>query len=189
MSRSLVIAFLFIFCVQFVFWGVATWTPTFLIEVKHMTFLKSLGFTFAQQIGTLLGFVVMALIVDRIGRRPTFILYLTVGAVALGVFVLAAQNALLLLATAMVGFGIGGIFGGLGPFIAEMLKDTRMRALGMAIAYNGGRAGALIAPVLIGAMGATTAGFQAGMGLTILALIGAVAIILIAPETKGVELS
>lgn len=189
MSRRLVIAFLFVFCVQFVFWGVATWTPTFLIEVKKMTFMKSLGFTFAQQVGTLLGFIVMAMVVDRIGRRPTFVIYLMVGAVALAVFVLATHTALLLLATAMVGFGIGGIFGGLGPFIAEMLKDTRLRALGMAIAYNGGRVGALIAPVLIGAMGATSSGFQAGMGLTIVALLAAVVIILIAPETKGVELS
>jgi dipeptide/tripeptide permease len=58
----------------------------------------------------------------------------------------------------------------------------------MAIAYNGGRAGALIAPVLIGAMGTTEGGFQAAMGLMGLALMGAAITILLAPETKGVQL-
>lgn len=53
---------------------------------------------------------------------------------------------MLLAVTIGVGFGIGGIFGGLGPFTAELLAQARSRAFGMAIAYNGGRIGGLVAP-------------------------------------------
>ncbi|QCB43270.1 MFS transporter [Sphingomonas sp. PAMC26645] len=188
-TRELLIAFIFIFFVQFVFWGVSSWTPTFLVTVKHMTFLKSLGFLLAQQIGTLLGFVALAALIDRIGRRYTFLLYLLIGAAALGVFIFADQPQLLLLATSLVGFGLGGIFGGLGPFLAELLSSSGNRAFGMALAYNGGRTGALIAPVLVGAMGNTEAGFQLGMSLTGVALVAAAITIVFAPETKGRVLS
>jgi MFS family permease len=135
-----------------------------------------------------LGFIALGFIIDRLGRRPTFVLYIMIGAVALGVFIVTRNEQLLFLTTGLIGFGLGGAFGGLGPFLAELFSATKSRALGMAIAYNGGRAGALIAPVLIGAIGTTEGGFQAGMGLMGLALMGAAITILLAPETKGVQL-
>ncbi len=187
-GRGLLIAFAFVFFVQYVFWAVFNWTPTFLVAVKHYDFIKSLGFTLSQQIGSLAGFLVFAALVDRIGRRPSFILYLLVGAAAVIGLVLADAPSLLLAGTFFTGFGIGGIFAGMGPFTAELIRSTQSRALGMAIAYNGGRIGGLIAPTIVGALATSDQGFQAGMLTTMVAFGLAIIVLLFAPETKGMRL-
>ncbi|MEW6645437.1 MAG: MFS transporter [Pseudomonadota bacterium] len=187
-GRGLLIAFGFIFFVQYVYWAVFTWTPTFLVTVKHFAFIKSLGFTLTQQLGSLAGFVVFAMLVDRLGRRPTFVLYLLIGAAAVFALVEAADPDLLLAASFFTGFGIGGIFAGMGPFTAELIRSSHSRALGMAIAYNGGRIGGLIAPALIGLLATDAHGFEAGMLTTTLAFALAIVVLLFAPETKGVTI-
>jgi MFS family permease len=187
-GRGLLVAFAFIFCVQYVYWAVFTWTPTFLVVVKHLAFIKSLGFTLTQQLGSLAGFLIFAGIVDRLGRRPTFMLYLAIGAGAMVTFVLAESPQPLLVANFMTGFGIGGIFAGMGPFTAELIGSTHARALGMAIAYNGGRIGGLIAPLVIGLLASDEHGFQAGMLTTTIAFALAMAVLLFAPETKGMKI-
>lgn len=58
--RGLLRALGFVFCCQYIYWGVFTWTPTFLIAVKHLNFVHSLGFVMAQQVGSLFGFLVFA---------------------------------------------------------------------------------------------------------------------------------
>ncbi len=164
------------------------WTPTFLVAVKHYDFLKSLGFTLAQQFGSLAGFLVWAALVDRIGRRPSFVLYLLIGAAAVAVLVIANSPAVLMAGTFFTGFGIGGIFAGMGPFTAELIRSTRSRALGMAIAYNGGRIGGLIAPSVVGFLATSERGFQAGMLTTVVAFGLAIVVLLFAPETKGLRI-
>jgi len=67
-----------------------------------------------QQIGSLLGFLVFAALVDRIGRRPTFLIYLAIGAVSVAAFVLVAAPSVLYFAIFWTGFGITGLFAGLG---------------------------------------------------------------------------
>ncbi|MFB9265100.1 MFS transporter [Bradyrhizobium erythrophlei] len=186
--RGVLIAFAFIFCVQYVYWAVFTWTPTFLVAVKHLAFIKSLGFTLTQQCGSLAGFIIFAALVDRLGRRPTFTLYLVVGAGAMVMFVLSVSSGPLLAANFLTGFGIGGIFAGMGPFTAELIRSTHARALGMAIAYNGGRVGGLIAPFVVGLLASDERGFQAGMLTTTIAFLLAITVLLFAPETKGMKI-
>ncbi|WP_084804037.1 MFS transporter [Bradyrhizobium sp. NAS80.1] len=187
-GRGLLIAFGFIFFVQYVYWAVFTWTPTFLVTVKHFAFIKSLGFTLTQQLGSLAGFVVFAMLVDQLGRRPTFVLYLLIGAAAVLGLVMSSDPDVLLVASFFTGFGIGGIFAGMGPFTAELIRSTHSRALGMAIAYNGGRIGGLIAPSLIGWLATDAHGFEAGMLTTTFAFGLAIVVLLFAPETKGMTI-
>jgi MFS family permease len=188
-ARGMLLAFSFIFFAQYIYWGVFTWTPTFLVSVKHLTFVRGLGFVLSQQIGSLLGFLVFAALVDRLGRRPTFIAYLVIGAIAVGVLVLEANPEVLLVTMFVTGFGITGIFAGMGPFTAEMVSNSSARGLAMGIAYNGGRIGGLIAPVLIGALATSEQGFVIGMATTIAAFILAIGVILICPETRGTEIN
>jgi MFS family permease len=115
-------------------------------------------------------------------------LYLAIGAGAMVTFVLAESPQPLLVANFMTGFGIGGIFAGMGPFTAELIGSTHARALGMAIAYNGGRIGGLIAPLVIGLLASDEHGFQAGMLTTTIAFALAMAVLLFAPETKGMKI-
>jgi len=188
-ARGMLLALSFIFFAQYIYWGVITWTPTFLISVKHLDFIRGLSFVLSQQIGSLLGFLVFAALVDRFGRRPTFITYLVVGAIAVAVLLLTVDADVLLATMFFTGFGVTGIFAGVGPFTAEMVSNTSARGLAMGIAYNGGRIGGLIAPILIGALATSEAGFIAGMATTVLACVLAIGVILICPETRGTEIS
>ncbi len=187
--RGLALAFGFIFFCQYIYWGVFTWTPSFLVNVKHLTFLHSLGFTLSQQVGSVCGFLVFALLVDRLGRRPTFLIYLLIGAGSVAGFVLLTAPAMLLATIFFTGFGITGLFAGMGPFTAELVPSSGARGLAMGLAYNGGRLGGIIAPYLIGALATSAGGFQRGMATTIAAFLLAALVIAASPETRGTELT
>jgi MFS family permease len=178
-------AFGFIFFVQYVYWAVFTWTPTFLLTVKHFSFVHSLAFTLAQQFGSIVGFAIFAALVDRVGRRPTFSLYLLIGALAVFAFVTCDQQTGLLIASFFTGMGITGLFAGMGPFAAELVPQTGARGFAMGIAYNGGRIGGMLAPYLIGALATSSSGFQAGMLTTLVAFLLAWGVVLVSPETRG----
>jgi MFS family permease len=164
---------------------VFTWTPTFLVTVKHLDFVHSLGFTLAQQLGSLIGFLIFASLVDRIGRKATFSIYLFIGALAVIGFVNFDEQMLLLTASLFTGLGITGLFAGMGPFAAELVPKTAARGFAMGLAYNGGRIGGMIAPYLIGALATSAAGFKTGMLTTVVAFVLAWCVVLISPETKG----
>ncbi len=181
-------AFGFIFFAQYIYWGVFTWTPAFLVGAKHFDFVRSLGFTMAQQVGSLLGFMVFALLVDRLGRRPAFLTYLGIGAASTAWLVYATSPGGLLMATFLTGFGITGIFAGLGPLTAELAPPDTGRAFFMGLAYNGGRLGGILAPFLIGALATSDANFMLGMATAIPAFVCAAVIIMMIPETRGMEL-
>lgn len=188
-ARGLLLALGFIFFAQYIYWGVITWTPSFLVSVKHLEFIRGLRFVLSQQFGSLLGFIVFAGLVDRLGRRPTFIVYLTIGAISVSVLLAQSNPGILLVTMFLTGFGVTGIFAGMGPFTAEMVSNSSARGLAMGIAYNGGRIGGLIAPVLIGALATSERGFIAGMATTVGAFILAIGVILACPETRGTEIS
>ncbi|MCZ4061042.1 MFS transporter [Pantoea sp. LMR881] len=185
--KGLLLAFIFIFFIQYLFWGVFTWTPTYLREVKHLDFLHSLKFVLALQTGAIAGFLVFSLMADKWGRRPMFLLYLFIGAVAVGMYLATTQPLILMVAIFMAGFGVNGIFAGSGPFLAEIIGDTQSRGFLMGLAYNGGRLGGFIAPLLIGFV-ASMGGFTAGLATTVVAFIAAMIVVWLAPETKGVKL-
>jgi len=183
--RGLVLAFAFIFFLQYLYWGVFTWTPTFLLAVKHLDFVHSLKFVFALQFGAIAGFLLFSALVDQLGRRPMFLAYLLVGAIAVGVYIISTNPLALMAAIFLTGFGVNGIFAGAGPFLAEIIGNTASRGLLMGLAYNGGRLGGFIAPLVIGALATTAGGFTLGLATTIVAFVAAAIVVLLAPETRG----
>lgn len=182
-------AFGFIFFAQYIYWGVFTWTPAFLVSAKHLAFVKSLGFTLSQQFGSLIGFLAFAAIVDRFGRRPAFLAYLLIGAVSVAAFIYETSPFWLIIAMFWTGFGITGIFAGLGPLTAELAPPQAGRGTFMGIAYNGGRLGGILAPYLIGALASSDSNFILGMATTIPAFVLAAVIIIATPETRGMKLA
>jgi len=182
--RNAFLAFAFVFCLQYVFWGVFTWTPTFLATVKHYNFLHSLPFVFSLQFGALSGFLVFGGFVDRFGRKPMFISYVLVGIVGVSAYAFGPAGTLIV-AIFFSGFAVNGIFAGMGPFTAELIPDTPARGFIMGLIYNGGRIGGFIAPSVIGLLASGSGGITAGLGTTIVAFALALLVILCVPETKG----
>ena len=187
--RGLITAFTFIFFLQYLYWGVFTWTPTFLVMVKHLDFVHSLKFVLSLQFGAIAGFLLFSAFVDRLGRRPMFIAYLLVGAAAVGVYIFSSDALLLMVAIFLTGVGVNGIFAGAGPFLAEVIGNTASRGFYMGLAYNGGRLGGFIAPLVIGALASTSGGFVLGLSTTIVAFVAAAVVVFFAPETRGKALS
>ena len=184
--RNALLALGFVFFLQYVYWGVFTWTPTFLTTVKHYDFLKSLSFVLSLQLGAITGFLLFGALVDRLGRKPMFISYILVGIVAVATYAFGPAIALIV-AIFFSGFSVNGIFAGMGPFTAEMIPDTPARGFVMGLIYNGGRLGGLLAPSVIGliASGQGQGGLEAGLGTTVAAFGLALLIILCVPETRG----
>ncbi|WP_027803239.1 MFS transporter [Paraburkholderia dilworthii] len=188
-ARGLLTAFTFIFFLQYLYWGVFTWTPTFLVTVKHLDFVHSLKFVLALQFGAITGFLLFSALVDRVGRRPMFMAYLLVGAAAVFGYILSSSSLVLMVAIFFTGFSVNGIFAGAGPFLAEIIGNTASRGFFMGLAYNGGRLGGFIAPLVIGALASTSGGFVLGLSTTIVAFIAAAVVVFFAPETRGKALS
>jgi MFS family permease len=187
--RGLATAFTFIFFLQYLYWGVFTWTPTFLVTVKHLDFVHSLKFVLSLQFGAIAGFLLFSAFVDRLGRRPMFMAYLLVGAAAVFGYILSANAFVLMVAIFFTGFSVNGIFAGAGPFLAEIIGNTASRGFFMGLAYNGGRIGGFIAPLVIGALASTAGGFVLGLSTTIVAFLAAAVVVFFSPETSGKALS
>lgn len=187
--RGLLTAFMFIFFLQYLYWGVFTWTPTFLVTVKHLDFVHSLKFVLALQFGAIAGFLMFSAFVDRLGRRPMFMAYLLVGAAAVFGYILSSNALVLMVAIFFTGFSVNGIFAGAGPFLAEIIGNTASRGFLMGLAYNGGRLGGFIAPLVIGTLATTAGGFVLGLSTTIVAFIAAAIVVFFAPETRGKTLA
>ncbi len=64
----------------------------------------------ALQTGAIAGFLVFSLLADKWGRRTMFLLYLFIGAVAVGMYLATTQPLILMVAIFMAGFGVNGIF-------------------------------------------------------------------------------
>ncbi|RXS88396.1 MFS transporter [Streptomyces sp. TM32] len=190
LRRPLLTALAFVFFIQYLFYAVNTFLPTFLVEVDHMAFAKSLTYLVALQFGAIAGFAAFAVLVDHIGRRPTFVGYLLIGACAIGLLLTVRREGVVLAATFLAGVGISGVFAGVGPWTAEMMHRAPARGLAMGVIYNGGRTGGAIAPYAVGALAVdTAAGFRLGLGTAIAAAALAVVMMLLAPETRGRELT
>lgn len=189
MRLALLIAFAFAFFIQYIYWAVFTFAPTFLIAAKHITFVNSLSFILIQQLGSVVGFIAFAAVVDRWGRRPTFISFLVIGAIATALFVILTSRAELLTVTFFTGFGITGLFAGIGPWAAEMMHRSPSRGFAMGVIYNGGRVGGAIAPFIVGSLAASTFGFEIGMFTAVIAFVLALVAMAVSPETRGRELT
>jgi MFS family permease len=179
--HNALLAFALVFFLQYVYWGVFTWTLTYLSTTKHFNFLHNLSFVLALQFGTITGFILFGSFVDRLGRKPMFVAYILVGIAAVSAYVFRPSS-LLLVAIFFSGFSVNGIFAGMGPFTAELIPHTPSRGFLMGLIYNGGRVDGFIALSVIGVLASGPGGFAAGLGTTIAAF--ALLMLLLAPETK-----
>ncbi len=138
------------------------------------------------------GYLACGRMMDRLGRRPTSIIY-TLGAVGCAVvtFQVADRWVMLpfLIGTAFFGVGIAPV---LSAFATELFS-TDVRAQASAWIRNGfGNTGSVLGPALVGILGASTAPLHSiGTAVTALALLFLVAVPIViwaVPETRDASL-
>src|SRR5437868_12499089 len=178
---------------MFGWWGLFTWIPPYLsLPVEQGgrgfgTLNTTALLVFLNLVGMAPGYATFGWVADRLGRRPSVILY-TLSAAALVPLYAAARHpaALLLLGTLVAFFGTG-FFSGSG-IIGSELFPTSVRARALGLTYNGARALSSIAPFTIGRIGQKhgldSAFYICGVAFLISGLVAT-----LIPETRGVELS
>ena len=191
--KSTVTLLLLNFFGMFGWWGLFTWIPPYLslpVEQGGRGFgaLNTTGLlVFLNLVGMAPGYFTFGWVADRLGRRPSVILYTLLAAAFVPLYAAAREPVVLLVLGAIVAFFGTGFFSGSGIIGSELFPtDVRARALGFT--YNGARAMSSIAPFTIGRIGQQHGLDSAFYVCAVAFLLSALTAIFI-PETRGTELT
>ncbi|HLI85426.1 MAG TPA: MFS transporter [Bryobacteraceae bacterium] len=171
------------------YYAVTTWLPTFLRAERRLPVLDSAGYLAVSIAGAFCGYLCGGLLADRIGRRPTFLVFAIGAGAVVAVYTLAPfGNRPMLVLGFPLGFFASGVFSAMGPFFTEHFP-TRVRGVGQGFAYNAGRAFGALFPTLVGMLSARmplgeAIGLFAGLAYATMALAA-----FLLPETRGKALA
>ncbi len=174
------------FCCFSTTYGLTSWLPTLYRTVFHLGLAQSLNFGVITQLVGIAGSGLLAVLIDRVGRRPLLAIGFFAGGVALlALFLTGVTTALTLLVFVSIGtFFMSAVAIGLNLYTPE-LYPTRIRALGNSIGGAWQRVAAGIGPNvvagLLGAYGLRSVFVYFG----VLALAGGALTWAFATETKG----
>ena len=177
--------------VLFAYWGLFTWLPGYLSAPVSaggagLTMLQGSTWLIPTQIGAFFGYISFGWLADRLGRRPTFSMYVFIAACLTPLYGTTRSEDLLFLLGPLIGFFGTGFFSLFGVMLAE-LYPTSVRGAGQGFTYSMGRGLGALAPFAIGSL-ADKHGLGASLALSsAFFLIGAV-LVWSLPETEGVEL-
>jgi putative MFS transporter len=159
------------FCSYFVVYGIASWLPTIYRTAYHLPLRTSLTYSMFGIAAAVIGSVLIALVTDRIGRRPSLTIALGVGgALLLALGGTGAHGALrVALWSSAAGIFCNAANIGLYLYTPE-LYPTRIRGLGCSMAGVWNRLGVIVGPVVIGAV------YAAGHLSIVFVVLGAVSL-------------
>ncbi len=149
---------------QFGYYGVNNWLPTYIVSELKFNFTTMTGYLVGTYVAMVLGKIIAGYLADIIGRRWMYVIGGLGTALFLPVIVqLHTPNNIIVLLT-IFGFLYGVPYGVNATYMAESF-ETHIRGTAMGGAYNLGRIGAVIAPWLIGIVATS---YSIGLGLIIM---------------------
>jgi len=168
------------------YYGVFVWLPIELSKGGY-GFVRGTEFLVWLALAQVPGYALAAILVERIGRRATLILFLVLSAAGCALFTLAATETLIAVALLLMSFALLGTWGSMYAYTPE-LYPTELRGTGMGSAGAMARIGGLLAPSVIAMVVAVS--FQTAIGLfAALLVVAAVAALLIPTETRAKPLA
>ena len=172
---------------NFGYYGIMIWMPSFLANKLGFTLTKSALWTSATILGMMAGIFVFGQLADRIGRKPSFLLF-QAGAVAMVLLYAQLSDPVSMLwAGALLGMFVNGMLGGYGALMSEAYP-TEARATAQNVLFNIGRGIGGFGPVVVGAL-ATAYSFQVAIALlAAIYVLDMLATTFLIPELKGKEL-
>lgn len=177
---------------MFAWWGLFTWIPPYLsLPVAEGgrgfgVFGTTTLLVVLNLFGMFPGYASFGWVADHLGRRRSFVVYLTVAALLVPLYALATGQSTLLILGVVVAFFGTGFFSGSGLVGSEVFP-THVRARALGFTYNGARALSSIAPFTIGYIGQQR-GLNWAFMLCAASFLIAAAIATQLPETKGKSL-
>lgn len=134
---------------QFGYYGVVNWMPSYLQEELHMKFSAIAGYMMATFLASTLGKISAGWLADKIGCRAVFFIAnaSTAAFIPIVVFWHSPSNIAYLMT--LFGFFYGMPFGVTATYMGHSF-DTSVRGLAIGATYNIGRLGGVAAPLVIG---------------------------------------
>ena len=172
---------------NFGYFGIMIWMPSYLASQMGFSLTKSAMWTSVTILGMMVGIWLFGQLADRIGRKPSFLLF-QAGAVVMVLYYSTLTDPITMLwAGAVMGVFVNGMLGGYGALISEAYP-TEARATAQNVLFNIGRGIGGFGPVVVGTL-AMTYSFHTAIGLlAAIYVVDMLATIFLIPELKGVEL-
>ena len=175
-------------CTMFAWWGFNLWIPAYLSLPPDQGGIglstgAMAGLVVAMQVGMWFGYVTFGFISDVIGRKRTYVAYLTCAAALIVAYTSTRDPQALLVLGPFVAFFGTGYFSGFGAVTAE-IYPTAIRASAQGFTYNIGRIASAIAPFSVGSLAATR-GFDVAFTTAAVAFVLAALCWIGIPETRG----
>lgn len=169
------------------YYGIMIWLPTILMQKHGLTLNKTSLWMIVTVIGMILGISAFGYVADKLGRRPTYMIFWTAAAASVWVYSTLSTSTELLIGGAILGFFANSGMGAFGALLSENYA-TEARSTAGNFIFNTGRAVGGFAPVAIGALAAQYS-LSGAIALLAFIYIGAViTVYFLVPETKGAEL-
>ncbi len=171
------------------YYAIMTWLPLFLKTYRNLSVFDTGRHLGVIILGAFIGYLTSADLTDRLGRRPTLILFAACSFLTVwGYTVLPLSSSAILLLGFPLGFFSSGSFSPMGSFLTELFP-TLLRASGQGFTYNFGRGLGALFPTFVGYLGARLPlpHAIAVFGLFAYALMAMGAFLL--PETRRVSLT
>jgi len=170
-------------------WGISTWVPPFVGSVATKAGLSPQQWAsyaaLAYNFGGIVGYASFGFIADAFGRKPVTMLFFAMALLLTPILFLWTQDLNLLLVVAAInGYFSLGQYSWMPVWLPEQFP-TRIRATGMAFAFNAPRFIAFLGPLLAGQLIVTFGGFgPAATTIATIYVVGFVAAFFL-PETRG----
>ncbi|WP_311969894.1 MFS transporter [Pseudomonas baltica] len=146
---------------QFGYYGVNNWMPSYLEQELHMNFKAMTGYMVGTYAAMIVGKVCSGVLSDALGRRNSFVFGCIGTALLIPAIVYLNSPGNILYLLVFFGFIYGIPVGVVATYMTESF-ETRVRGSGVGGAYNFGRIGAAFAPAIIGLLAAQVS-IAAGM--------------------------
>ncbi|OOF40687.1 MFS transporter [Rodentibacter mrazii] len=169
---------------NFGYYGIMIWMPNFLSKQLGFSLTKSGIWTAVTVCGMMLGIWIFGRLADKIGRKPSFLLFQLGAVVSIVAYSQLTDPTIMLIAGAFLGMFVNGMMGGYGALMAEAYP-TEARATAQNVLFNLGRAVGGFGPVVVGAIVSAYSFSLAIAFLAIIYVIDMVATIFLVPELKG----
>jgi AAHS family cis,cis-muconate transporter-like MFS transporter len=134
---------------QFGYYGVSNWMPTYLEKELHLNFSSMTSYMVGTYVAMILGKIMAGWLADKFGRRAVFAFGVFGAAVFLPAIVLWHTPGNIVYLMTFFGLLYGMPYGVNATYMTESF-EARIRGSAVGGAYNLGRAGAAIAPAAIG---------------------------------------
>jgi len=187
--RRTILVFLGSLTTTLAWWGISTWVPPYVgsvaakagLPAQQWASYAALSYNFAA----IIGYASFGFIADRFGRKPVTMTFFAMALVLTPVLFLWTQDlSLLLLVAAINGFFSLGQYSWMPVWLPELFP-TRVRATGMAFAFNAPRFIAFLGPLVAGQLIVTFGGFgPAATTIATIYVLGFIAVLFL-PETRG----